>query len=400
MKLSRAIRLMKENKARIRYDRDLGTCYLVLRYDPSGEEMQPIHLGIDPGSWFDGMSLVSKKCHLFNLQLIHNKGKFKKRKGNKKPDPTGIVKRLIDRSDYRKLRRHHLRQREVRNKNRTGSKLPPSINSMVEFRIYAINKLSFYFPISKVIVEDVCFNHFKSSRGSSFSQAEIGKTKFYQYITDKFGACHLTKGSDTAKARRAMFVKDPKASNKSDNSFYAHCIDSFVIANAGIGYAGKLVEFGRSIEKQVFFRRNLYQLQTVQKNSGLHERHRKGGVLETYQKIGRRKVSWVQVEENNFVDFKLLINGQEPKDYEHKCQLLKERDLCFHKFKKKYGGTVVDGVSKYQLVKRDDGVVYRLGSTLEIRRYLKSTDTRAVGYSNRNLTHFDKPKKSPIRTGL
>ena len=122
--------------------------------------MQKITLGIDPGSTFDGFSVVSKNAHHLNIELIqrHKNGKnsikaFKKRQASN-----------------RRLRRSRLRHRRIRFDNRNSSKLPPTIQANVDFRIWLVNQLVKIYPISDVVVEDVKFNHYKFTNGSSFSK--------------------------------------------------------------------------------------------------------------------------------------------------------------------------------------------------------------------------------------
>ena len=63
MKASRVKKFIKNGTAKIRYDRKLHIHYLQLLVEPSNLEVQPITMGIDPGSTFDGVSVVSEQCH-------------------------------------------------------------------------------------------------------------------------------------------------------------------------------------------------------------------------------------------------------------------------------------------------------------------------------------------------
>ena len=50
MKSTRVKKFIDSGKGRIRYDRKLKIHYLQLLVDPSGEDTQEVHLGLDPGS--------------------------------------------------------------------------------------------------------------------------------------------------------------------------------------------------------------------------------------------------------------------------------------------------------------------------------------------------------------
>ena len=79
MKASRVSKILKSGKGKIRYDRKLKLHYLELFYKPSGEKFQTIRLGVDPGSCFDGFSIVSQNTHHENYELIQ-----RPKKGNRR----------------------------------------------------------------------------------------------------------------------------------------------------------------------------------------------------------------------------------------------------------------------------------------------------------------------------
>jgi len=94
------------------------------------------------------------------------------------------VKRLMkQRSDYRRTRRsRNLRYRKPRFNNRISSKLVPSIKCRKESTIRFIKDMSKRINISKVIVEEVKFNHFKYRWGKYFSLVEVGKSYLKEQI--------------------------------------------------------------------------------------------------------------------------------------------------------------------------------------------------------------------------
>lgn len=69
MRWKRIKRLMKEGKGILVRDKILGL-YFKLKYKSKSTETQSISLGIDPGSMFDGYSIISKSNQI-NLQFNH-----------------------------------------------------------------------------------------------------------------------------------------------------------------------------------------------------------------------------------------------------------------------------------------------------------------------------------------
>ena len=174
MKATRVKKFISSGKGRIRYDRKLKLYYLQLLVEPSGEETQEVVLGIDPGSTYDGISIVSKTYHHINIELIQRPKKGK-----------NSIKAFKQRqSGNRRVRRSRLRHRKIRFDNRTSSKLSPTIKANVDFRKWIIIKLNLYYPISKVVIEDVRYNHYQNSNGDSFSRVEQGKSELYNFIQD------------------------------------------------------------------------------------------------------------------------------------------------------------------------------------------------------------------------
>jgi hypothetical protein len=66
----------------------------------------------------------------------------------------------------------------------------------------------------------------------SFSPLEVGKKWFYGEI-EKLGRVHLKLGFETKEERDRLGLT--KLSDKLSNSFNAHCVDSWVLANWCVG---------------------------------------------------------------------------------------------------------------------------------------------------------------------
>ena len=381
MRLSRAKKLEKLGKCKIKFDNKLCIYYIQLKYKPSGEERQPIILGIDPGSRWDGFSLLTLKEHLINFQLNHNKK---------------IKKRMKDRSTYRRTRRSRLRNRSTRFDSRTAEKLVPTIRSMLEFRKWLELKLKYFYPISSVILEDLKFNHYKRPDGSTFSAGEIGKTAHEKFLRDNFPKVTIIDGFETCKARRLIFKGiDPKLkfSQKGSNSFYTHCVDSYTLTHRDI-YSTKLPKlktFGISFTKYWNNRRELHQVKAKLKNGKYHKKYSKSGKEKLYTPKGKSKVTYVQKFKNNFKEFDLLINGVKPTNLTHKRQLLAQKDLRYKQFKKNYGGTMVKHVSKSTVVlNKADNRIEWLDTSTKIKEALKDIKNyKFLGYSNQTTKTFN-----------
>lgn len=379
MRWSRAKKLEKQKKLKIKYDSKLGIYYVHLKYKPSGEEAQDIDLGIDPGTHFDGFTLISKQNHLINFQLNHNKK---------------ISDRMTIRSTYRRTRRGRLRQRPARFESRTSKKLVPAIRSMFEFRKWFILKLKYYYPIKNVVIEDVAYNHYKDTKGIGFgfSQVEQGKNVFYSFLTYSFNKVTLVPGWLTARVRKGYFKKEVKTKNKAANDFYAHCVDSFILSQCDLDFEGKLRKFGIKITKVWLNRRELYQTKAKYSDKKYLRKTLKHGKVRLLKNLkGKAKVCYTQTTPNSFKDFNLHINGELPKDLRHKKLLLSQRDTKSKQFKKAYGGTVVQGLSKYcRLEHIPTQVVGILANSKDIKHALKySKEYKFLEFSKQQIELFN-----------
>lgn len=314
MKQTKAHYLVKQGKAKFRYDRKLNLWYLKLLVEPSGFATQEVTLGIDPGSTFDGFSILSKKYHHLNVELIQRPKKGK-----------NSIKFFKERQAMnRRIRRSRLRHRPIRFSNRTSKKLPPTIKANIDFRKWLVTKLSSYFPITKIIIEDVKFNHYRdlvgknrlsgTARGKSFSHVEVGKNYFYNWIKGTGYNLELTEGFETKEARLKYLGIDTKSIDKSEKSFEAHCLDSFVIAskNCNLDFVSlnKSVLF---IEKIVKQRRSLTRTRAKYKDHSKYFRYSKGGVKVFFEaksnKLNKCRIKPEGIHSNHPKEWIYLNNG-------------------------------------------------------------------------------------------
>lgn len=177
-------------------------------------------LGCDFGTKFEGYSVLSGAENLLNVMW-------------KLPSKKKLVKKLEERRRLRRARRQrNCRRREARFDNRSKKGfIVPSQLQIVNSRLKCISELFKCYPFDAVALEDVKFNHRDKGWGKNFSTIEVGKKWLYDYIRAKVGTRNLIQfnGYDTQEFREKCSLN--KSSDKSTKTFFAHCVDSFVIAN-------------------------------------------------------------------------------------------------------------------------------------------------------------------------
>jgi hypothetical protein len=153
-----------------------------------------------------------------------------------------------------------------------GKRLAPSTKARWQTKLRLVNIWRKLFPISHYVVEDIAAKTKPGQRrwNKSFSPLEVGKNWFYDELR-KLGHLTTVPGYRTKEYRDALGLKKSKSNQ---NSFKAHCVDSWVLANSVVG--GHLKPDNTSIwffTPLRFHRRQLHRLQPS-KNIG---RRRYGG---------------------------------------------------------------------------------------------------------------------------
>lgn len=184
------------------------------------KEVPKVVLGMDFGTKFEGYSLISGKENLLNVMW-------------ELPDKKKLVKKLKERARLRRARRYrNCRRRKCRfnNRERKGF-IAPSQLQVVNSRLKCIKEFFKCYPIQKVVIEDIKFNHRDKRYGKNFTTVEVGKKKIFDCIITSVGVENLIlfSGVDTQLFREKNKLR--KSSDKSVKNFYSHCVDSFVIAN-------------------------------------------------------------------------------------------------------------------------------------------------------------------------
>jgi hypothetical protein len=211
---TKAYKLLKGGVAKKTWNK-FGQFGIQLLVD-SRKEHPDTSMGCDFGTKFEGYAVVVGKEN--NVSVMW-----------KLPDKKKIVRKLEERKNLRRARRHrNCRRRECRVDNRNRNDfIAPSQKVIVDSRLKAINEFFRCYPIDAVVVEDVCFNHKKDRWGKNFSTVEIGKTTIYKYIK-KRALLQLYQGYDTEAFRELYGYQ--KSHKKNAEVFNSHCADALALA--------------------------------------------------------------------------------------------------------------------------------------------------------------------------
>jgi len=215
---ARARELLRKGRAIRGFDR--GIFYIRL-LDRDNGDTQPIAVGIDPGSQKEAITVKSAAHTYLNIQAdavtwVKNAEKTsttmrRGRRGRKTP--------------YRRCRPNR-RQGQLR--------LPPSTRARWGWKLRLCRWLVRYYPVETFVVEDVVTSSKPRQQhwNRCFSPVEVGKTWFYAELA-KLAAVHTLKGYETKQWRDSFGLK--KTQSKLSDTFDAHCVDSWTLANAWIG---------------------------------------------------------------------------------------------------------------------------------------------------------------------
>jgi hypothetical protein len=214
----RARQMLEKGKAT--YFWKLGIFCIRLNFEPSGRHMQPIVVGIDPGSKKEGFTVKSKAHTLLNIQA----------------DAVTWVKDAVEtRRNMRRSRRQRKTPCRPIRKNRSRGGLAPSTRARWGLKLRILDQLSRILPITDVVVEDIRAETREGQRkwNSSFSPLEVGKNWFYDQIESRGFSLTTQPGYETAILRFMYGLK--KTGKKLSDVFDAHCVDSWVLAQNVVG---------------------------------------------------------------------------------------------------------------------------------------------------------------------
>ena len=217
-KASRAKRWLKEGKAVI-YKNDLNQFSVQLTVD-SGEETQPVAVGVDPGKLYSGIGVQSSKATLYTAHLELPFQRVKDRMETRAMMRRGRRGRRINRLLPFDQRAH----RQKRFSNRRGHKLPPSIkaNRQLEYRI--VKELADLFPLSSIIYEIV-----KAKGDKGFSPVMVGQEVVTEQWLPQIAPVTTKYGWETSARRWTLRLE--KDRQKSNQNPATHAVDGVALAS-------------------------------------------------------------------------------------------------------------------------------------------------------------------------
>lgn len=243
----RARLLIREGKAKPYWNK-LGVFCIILNHAVQPDN-QPLVVGIDPGSSFEGWSVVGTQETVLN-------GMSETPKHVKKAVE---VRRTMRRA--RRFRKCWRRPARFNNRLRNREALPPSTHARWNAKIRILEQLRKILPITAVVVEDVSAESKKHCKrwNTCFSPLEVGKKWFYRTIRTLGLDLHLRTGYETKELREKFGLK--KSKQKSKPVFTAHAVDAWVLA-ADVSGAPEPTEKSLYYWTPIrFFRRQLHRLQ-------------------------------------------------------------------------------------------------------------------------------------------
>jgi hypothetical protein len=229
-----------------------------LNQAPSDNKFQPVSIGVDPGSKKEGISIVSDKHTILNIQL----------------DAVTWVKAAVEaRKNSRRARRQRNRPcRKNKYLNESSKEwLPPSTKARWQSKLNLIKSLKQIFPISICVIEDICAvsKEGQPKWNKSFSPLEVGKSWFYTQLETEGFTVVLKEGFDTANMRKEQNLH--KSSEKLSDKWDAHCVDSWVLAASAMQTLPTIDKTMILLKPMQFHRRQLHAFQPA-----------KGGVRRLY----------------------------------------------------------------------------------------------------------------------
>ena len=213
---AKARHLFKSGLARPKRDK-LGVFYVQLCYEQEPDN-QPLVVGIDPGSKFEGFSVVGTKETVTNLMI---------------EAPDHVKDAIETRRTMRRARRGRKWRRPKRFENRLNRKqrIPPSTRSRWEAKARIVAHLKSILPLTDAVVEDVQAVT-RAGKGrkwnAAFSPVQVGKEHLSRLLREMGLMVHTREGWQTKALREQFGLK--KTKSKAKQSFESHAVDAWVLA--------------------------------------------------------------------------------------------------------------------------------------------------------------------------
>lgn len=213
---ARARELVRKGRAVRRFRKGFFCIQLLDREEGA---VQPVACGIDPGSKFEGLTVKTAGRAYANIQA---------------DAVTHVGDAVKVRRDMRRGRRYRKAPCRKPRRNRARGGLPPSTRARWGWKLRLARFLAGLYPISVFVVEDVRAATRKGQRrwNSSFSPLEVGKAWFYAELSGIAPVVRVP-GRETKRLREERGL--PKSRDKSGENFWAHCVDSWVLAASAVG---------------------------------------------------------------------------------------------------------------------------------------------------------------------
>jgi len=246
-KSSRARNWVKESKAVGKWS-DVGIYYVQL-VNPTGEESQPVVVGVDPGKSYAGIGVQSAIFTLARFHLILPFGRVKQRMEQRRMLRRSRRSRRINRKVAFKFRNH----RQVRFSNRKQAKVPPSIKASRQLELRVVRELSKIFPLTAIGYErvkaDVDRTKRKSAKsGKGFSpvmSSQLWAISQMETVAPVFVREGWQKnGNGTSQIRKHLGLEKDKE-NKSEAKPETHAVDGVALA------CGYFVQYSRHITSNI-----------------------------------------------------------------------------------------------------------------------------------------------------
>jgi hypothetical protein len=243
----KARHLLKAGHAKARRCK-LGIFYIQLVYEVPEPNNQQIVVGVDPGSTYEGYSVVGTKDTVLNIMA---------------EAPTHVKKVVEVRRTMRRARRHRKcwrRPCRSDNRQRNRLRLPPSTRSRWEAKHRIVKQLGKILPITDVVVEDVkALVRGRGRWADAFSPVQMGKQHLYYLLEEEGLRLHLREGHETCALRQQHELT--KTKQKDRPAFNSHCVDAWVMAASVSGAIKPTEKRLWYVETATIKRRMLHKLQ-------------------------------------------------------------------------------------------------------------------------------------------
>ena len=219
-----------------------------LNVEPSAREIQPVAVGIDPGSKREGYSVISAAHTYLNIQA-------EAREGVKEAEEVSSRMRRT-----RRERKTPCRQPR-QNRKQSKRKLPPSTRARWQWKLRLARFLGQLFPVRVFVIEDIAAVSKKGNKrwNKRFSPLEVGKHWFYKEMRS-IAPLRLMQGYETKAVRDQLGLK--KTNKKLAEVWEAHAVDAWCLAHTAVG--GKEAPDNRRlvcIAPLIWHRRQLHRFQ-------------------------------------------------------------------------------------------------------------------------------------------